>query len=226
MLGLVEKLAKFKSKYYLKKEIDIIMLNLYEIYKSYELFRIISSGENHKYICNSIPHSMKIILNALLEKVLIGLSKLLCDKDEKSITILDIIELYNKNKELFNEKKYYYAKDIGTGRRVRIKYDSGSIKSDISKLKNDLNNNQDIIDYLYKRRNKSLAHNDKKYKYNSRKKYTNKKVLYGDIEKLINVLIEDMNSLSRNLFGLSYAFADNEKEEIEFLTMLIKNSKK
>lgn len=81
-------MGKYNSKYYLKKEIDIIMTDLYEINKAFELFKDISSGENYKYICKSIPHSIKIILDCLLEKVLLGLAKLLCDKFKNSITIM------------------------------------------------------------------------------------------------------------------------------------------
>lgn len=218
-------MAKYKSKYYLKKEIDIIMNNLYEINRAFELFKNISSSDNHKYICKTIPFCTKVILEALFEKVLLGLAKLLCDKDNKSITVLDIIDLYNTNKEYFKEKKYYYATDINTGKKIRRKFDNKNVKNDINQLQKDINNNKYVIEYLTKRRNKSLAHNDKKYQYDRRKRYSNKKILYKDLEELISILTKDINMISMDVFGVTYAFTNNEKEEIEYLCNLIKEDK-
>lgn len=219
-------MAKYKSKYYLKKEINIIMMNLYEINSAFKLFKDISSRENYEYICNSIPYCMKIILNALFEKVLMGLSKLLCDKDNNSITVLDIIELYKTNKEYFKEKKYYYITNIDTGKKIRKKFDNKNVQNDINKLEQDIRDNKCVIQYLSKRRNKSLAHNDKKYQYDRKNKYSNKKILYSDIENLIDILIKDINRISMNIFGISYAIQNNEKNEIEYLCEIIKFSKK
>lgn len=214
-------MSKYKSKYYLKKEIDIIMICLHKINRSFKLFKELSSGDNYKYICSSIPHSMEIILDTLFESVLLELSKLLCDKDKKSITILDIISLYKTDKQYFKEKKYYYAIDINTGQKVRRNFNNVDVQKNINKLENDIKNNQMVIKYLGKRRNKSLAHNDKKFQY-KKMKYSNKKILYSDIESLIRVLIEDINMISSNIFGVTYAFINNEKEEIEYLCNLIK----
>ena len=218
-------MAKYKSKYYLKKEIDIIMKNLYEINCAFGLFKDLSSGKNHEYICKSIPYSMKIILDTLFEKVLLELSKLLCDDDKKSITILDIVKLYKTDKQYFKEKKYYYAIDINTGKKIRRNFDVKNVQKDIDQLQYDIKNNKDVIEYLRKCRNKSLAHNDKKFQYDRKNKYSNKKILYSDIESLIKILIKDINAISMDVFGITYAFTNNEKEEIEYICNFIQEDK-
>ena len=77
----------YKSKYYLKKEINILMLRLYDIKKAFQLFKELSSKDNYELFCKKFPYIMHIILQSLKEKSLIELSKIICDEDKKSISI-------------------------------------------------------------------------------------------------------------------------------------------
>lgn len=168
----------YKSKYYLKKEINILMYRLYDIKKSFQLFKLISSKENHEVFCKNFPYMMHTILQALKEKSLIELSKIICDDDKKSISINDILKMYDTNKDFFKERKYYYVKEWDTGKRKRIYFDKNDIKNNIEILKSDLNQNNNIKIFLKKYRNKKLAHNDKKYGFDKRRtwyRYTGKR---------------------------------------------------
>lgn len=71
--------------------------------------------------------------------------------------------MYNTNKDFLKEKKYYYVKEWGTNKRKRIYFNNNDINIKIAKLKNDLNQNNNIKVFLKQYRNKKLAHNDKKY---------------------------------------------------------------
>ena len=217
-------MAKYKSRYYLKKEIEVIMNNLYQIDKRYRLFKSLCSGDCYELICLKIPYSMKVVLNSLFDNTIIGLWKLLCDENEKSATVYDVIRLYKTNRDFFKEKKYYYAIDISIGKRVRIDFKYKDVQKSIAKLEDDLKNNKDIIKFIRKYRNKSLAHNDKKFKFDRKNKYSNKKILYTDIEKLINTLIEDMNFISRDVFGNTHRFIHEEDKEVEYICNLIRKA--
>lgn len=219
-------MSKYSSKYYLKKEIDVIMSNLYQIDKRYELFKCLCSGECYELICPKIPNTMRVVLDSLFDNTIIGLWKLICDEKEKSATIYDVIKLYKSNKDFFKEKKYYYAIDINTGKRVRINFKYKDVKKSIKKLEDDLKNNKDVINFVRKYRNKSLAHNDKKFKFDRKNKYSNVKILYTDIENLIKILIEDMNVISRDVFGCTHGFIHKESKELDYVCHLLKNNKK
>lgn len=54
-------------------------------------------------------------------------------------------------------------KEWGTNKRKRIYFNNNDINIKIAKLKNDLNQNNNIKVFLKQYRNKKLAHNDKKY---------------------------------------------------------------
>lgn len=212
----------YKSKYYLKKEINILMLRLYDIKKAFQLFKELSSKDNYELFCKKFPYIMHIILQSLKEKSLIELSKIICDEDKKSISINDILKIYNTNKEFFKEKNYYYVKEWGTNKRKRIYTDNGDIKNKIEKLENDLKQYNNIKTFLKKYRNKKLAHNDKKYGFDKRNKYSKEKVTYYDVDRFIDILIEDVNNISSCIFGVTYVFTYDEIDEVNYIKDLLK----
>ena len=44
---------KFNSKYYLKKEIDYLLIKMYQIKVSFEIFKDLKSGEEKKFITDN-----------------------------------------------------------------------------------------------------------------------------------------------------------------------------
>lgn len=213
----------YKSKYYLKKEINILMLRLYDIKKAFQLFKELSSKDSYELFCKKFPYIMHIILQSLKEKSLIELSKIICDEDKKSISVNDILKIYHTNKELFKEKNYYYVKEWGTNKRKRIYTNNGDIKNKIDNLENDLKQYNNIKTFLKKYRNKKLAHNDKKYGFDKRNKYSKEKVFYDDVDRFIDILIEDVNNISSCIFGVTYVFTYDEIDEVNYIKELLKN---
>jgi predicted glutamine amidotransferase len=74
---------------------------------------------------------------------------------------------------------------------------------------------------LKKSRNKLFAHNDKKFNFNSKKKIGKSKIKYEDIERFIDLILEDINVLYRSLTGSTYAFSYYELDEINYISNLI-----
>lgn len=217
------------SKYRLKKELNIIILNLYNVKQNFQLFKKLKSGEYVEYISRQFPSMFNLILNSLINNCSMGLVKLVGDRAEDCITIYDIIRMYEENNELFVNKQFYYCKDVDTEKKHRLKFDLKSVKECIKKLQKDLKDNSKITKFLKQNRNKFLAHNDKILLFNKKAKikdYDPKiKVTYEEVEKFIDLLLEDLNSLSSSLFGITYAFLYEENDEIEFLKEILKQGK-
>lgn len=212
----------FKTKYYLKKELEIILTGLFEVKRNYQLLKMISTGENHKVLCENFPHFFSVILKALLDKTIIGIYKNIYDNDSKSNTVKDILKTYNNDGYLFKEKNYYYAKDIEIGKRVRINFDKRDVKRSIKIIDNDLIKYKNIETFTRTYRNKFIAHSDKRYNFDSKIKVGKTKVKYEEIEKFIDLIIADVNILYNCVFGITYACHYEELSEIEYMSELIK----
>lgn len=214
-------LKKYRSKYYLKKEFETLITGLYEIKKNYQLFKVISSGDNHKILCENFPHTFSIILKALLDKTIVGIFKYVYDKDSKSITVTDILKIYVEDSLLFKEKNYYYATDIVTGKRVRRTFDKRDAQNCIDVLKKDLAKYKNIETFMKTYRNKFVAHCDKKYNFDSKIKVGKAKVKYDEIEAFIDLIITDVNNLYNCVFGITYACHYEELKEMKDIAELI-----
>lgn len=211
---------KYSSKYHIEKEIDIIMNRLNIAKQNLQLFKELKSEKNVNTICSQFPHTFSIILNSLQEKALLELTKLVVDFekiDTTSITIYDLYNHYQKNKDIFKVKKYYMVKDIDTEKRHRFYFDTKDIDISMKKLMYDLQANIKISKYLKRRRHKSIAHNDKKLSFDTKNKYSKDKITYQELGNFINLLIEDVNEISSCIFGKQYAFIYSEIDEINYL---------
>ena len=224
----MKKNHKYTSKYHIEKEIDVIMDMLYIVKQNWLLFKELKSKENIEAICSQFPHMFKIILNALQEKALLELAKLVVDLNKvetNSVTINDLYNHYQKNKKVFKVKKYFMVRDVDTGKRHRFYFDIRNIDASMKQLKDDLKASEKIINYLKKRRNKSLAHNDKKMSFDSRIKYSKGKITGPELEEFIDKLIKDINEISSCVFGKHYAFCYTEIEELNYIRDIFKKEK-
>ena len=67
-----------------------------------------------------------------------------------------------------------------------------------------------------------MAHNDKKYGFDKRNKYSKEKVTYYDVDRFIDILIEDVNNISSCIFGVTYVFTYDEIDEVNYIKDLLK----
>ena len=195
----------YNSKHYLKKEFSFILNKLYIIKQDYELLKLLTSNEEKEYITDNIPHTSKIILYALFNNIILELSKITVDspdyKGMENINIKNFLKKYDENKELYKEKKYYYATEINTNKKHRIKLENNSCDEIIKEYREIEKNNKHLIEYLKTRRNKTIAHNDKKFGFDSKNKYSKKVPTYQQLEKFINDIYDVTNKLNKSVFG-------------------------
>ena len=222
----MNKQKKYSSKYHLKKELEIIIGELYSIKRTYQLYKKLLSKENGEIIVNNFPYMFSIMIKAMEEKVILGLYKTVYDKDkdDKNICISDIIEIYNKNKTYFTEKKYYYIKHIDSNKKIRRYLNPKEIKDCFNQIDKDLKSIKGLKEFLRNFRRKNLAHLDKRYTFNTNIKYYKGKITLYDIEKFIDSMIEDVNNIYNSLFGSSYAVLYNELDELKALNKILNKS--
>ena len=112
----LKNIKKYSSKYHLKREIEIIIEKLYDLKRTFQLYRSLLFEDNYSIICKNFPQMFAIMLKSMEEKVILGLYKIAYDNDS-SISIIDIIETYKNNKNNFTEKKYYYVKSVDSDKK-------------------------------------------------------------------------------------------------------------
>ena len=221
---------KYNSKHHLKQEFSFILKKLHIIRLNYELFKSLTSNEEKKYITDNIPYTSEIILEALFNNIILELSKITVDSPEykglENINIKNFLKKYNENKELFKVKKYYYATEINTNKKHRIKLENNSCEEIIKKYKEIEKNNKHLIEYLKTRRNKTIAHNDEKFCFDSKNKYSKKVPTYQQLENFINDIYDIINELNKSIFGITTVSTYYFKTELDWLKELIKNNEK
>ena len=212
------------SKYNIKKEMDLIVKKIYHIKQTFNVFQKIRLEEEYKSISDRLPYTSSVILSALFNEVILGLSKLIVDGDNQNLCIYAFLKKYRNNKNDFKEQKYINLKDREIDKRSRLYLESGEIEKDIEDLENFLKNNKHIKDYISKLRSKDIAHNDRKMNFNKNYKPEELKikVTYEDIEMLIDNLFKHMNNIYCTLFKTSFAFYDDITPELKYLNNILK----
>lgn len=129
---------------YINKLLDELMYvdSCFELYV--HLYNLKTDERTLKSM-NLAPGFFQVTMRSLLESSIITLAKLFSESDDRSI--VRFINYVEQN-----------SKSIG---------DANSLKELIAKHRTELDNNEEAIRYLYIWRNKSFAHYDKKYFYDS-----------------------------------------------------------
>lgn len=218
---------KFNSKYYLGKEIDYLLNKIYRIKASFELFKDLKLGEEKKYITDNIPFFSQLVLSALSQNVFLELSKIIVDtpdfRGDENICVANLIDKYNNNNCIFKLKKYYYVTSIDDNKKHRVNLSNQNIDIIIKNLSKKIDKKNKIYKYLKNNRHKELAHNDKAFGFKTRKKFIKEIVTYKEIEDYINELYNDLNELNKSLFSTTTVFIYEYKDELKWLTEIIKN---
>lgn len=221
---------EYTSKYYLKKEFEVILNKIYIIKQNFELFKVLKSDETKKNITDNMPYTCQIILNSLFNTIILELSKIIVDNSDykgmENVCVKNFLKKYENNKSLFKEKKYYYVTEINNNKRHRINLDnmaSSKIISEYMKLEKE---NKNLIAYLNKKRNKTIAHNDKQYSFNRKIKYTKNVVTYEQLDNFIDSIYEIVNNLNKSIFGITTINTYYFRDELLWLNELIKNNDK
>ena len=213
----------YVSKYYIKKEINLLMMKIIVIRQNYIILKQLKFKDGCVNIRKTIPHATGYILTALLDKIIIELSKLVVDDGENDLCINSFIRKYEKNKTHFKEQKYIYVDEYGTNKRHRHYFDTNDVEKNFEDLKYFLEKNNNIKKFLHKTRNKKVAHNDRKISFNS--KYLpiemKQKITYDEIDQFIDGLLNNMNKIYFTLFKTQYDYYDGVYSELKYLNEIL-----
>ena len=217
-----------KSRYYIKKEIDLIIMKINILKQYYFIFRKLYFVDGYCNINKTIPHTMTYINTALIEKVIIELYKILSDQHDNVISIHNFLEEFHKHRNDFREQKYIIIKQIDSNKKERLYIDTDKIEKNIEELESFLNNNKKIINYINKDRNKVIAHNDKKMNFNKKYKPKELKVVvtYLELCNFIDELFKKMNNIYCTLYKIQYADLEETDCELKYLNKILDESHK
>ena len=147
---------------YVNKLIDELMY-VDSCFGLYFHLQNLKANEETLNIMNIAPGFFQITIRSLLESSIITLAKLYSNKDDRSI--IRFIKYVEQNSEHIIGGK--------------------SINDLILKHKSELDDNKEAIKYLFMWRNKSYAHYDKQYFFDSEQLAIDAPLLIGYINKLI-----------------------------------------
>ena len=212
------------SKYYINKEVHLILQRIIHIKQLYTVLKNIKPNKKFPYIHMKLNYTMSLIESALIEKVIIELCSIAIDKNDDDLCILGFIRKYEENKEKFKRKKCIYIEEVDTNKKHRFNLnDNNSLEEEFNKLKQLLDDNSKITDFLKKYRNKQLVHNDKKQFFHKNIIYPELKVkvTYDELESFINGLFKHINNIYFMLTAIQYADNELGLEEIKYLNTLL-----
>lgn len=139
-------------------------------------------------------------MRSLLESTIITLAKLYSESDDRSI--IKFVNFIEQN-----------AKDIGN---VTV------VSRLVNKHREEFVKFEEAIQYLYTWRNKSYAHYDKKYFYDSDKLAHDAPLLIGYIRKLIQLAGRIINDYQKEFNGYYSVFEAENKYDIDKLLERVK----
>lgn len=215
------------SKYYIHKEIELIMFKLNHIKQLYFIYKKIKFKDGYENIYKELPRLTNIILRSIFDRIILELSGLIVDFNDEDLSICSFISKFHEYESDYKEKKYVYVKEIDTGKKHRLYIDTNSIKDDINELETYINNNKHIRQYIKKLRDKTIAHNDKTMSFNKNYKYEElkAKITYEELEKYIDTLYSCMNTIYSTLFKIQFAYYDELDSELNYLDSILKIKK-
>ncbi len=217
-----------KSRYYIKKEIDLIIVKINILRQNYYIFRKLYFVDGYQNIGKFIPHTLNFINIALLDKIIIELYKIVADKDKNVLSIPNFLKEFHNHRCDFREQKYIYVKDIDSSKKERLYLDTNELEKDIQELEVFLENNKKIIDYIKKDRNKIIAHNDKKmtFKKNYKPKELRTVIVYKELSDFIDELFSKMNNIYCTMYKTQYAYLEETDSELKHLNNILEDEKK
>lgn len=207
------------SKYYIHKEINLLLIKLIRIKHLYSIFRKIYFKDECEFIYKTIPKTSTMILQIIVDTIILELSCLVVDYKDEDLCINGFINKYHKYEGDYKEKRYIYIKDVDTGKKHRFYIKTNDIKNDIDELEKYINKNEHIRKFLKKYRDKTISHNDKRINFKPHYKYTEMKlnITYDELEEYIDKLFFLMNNIYSTLYKTNFAYVSEVDQELDYL---------
>ena len=218
------KTNKILSKEELKNEIELYLNDFKRIYDSFEIYRgIKKSVTEYSREINSISQLIVPVLSSLQYTFLMGLAKMLLEDEDKNIQNLLTLCGYNKN--VFPiEHRREYIDDEGND-LIPPDIEKVIIQEDIDNIKNQLRIHKQTIKNLDNIRNKFLAHNDEEYYHDVDKLFKENSITYAEIEKMLEVLENALNTLIKDLIDTTWHFTKEGVDDFTYICKVLKENK-
>ncbi len=216
-----------KEREILIKEIEmylshITMAHSYFIAYKTLIDSIDSEAFNDKINC--APAFFSVVHNALIDCLLLELSKLYCDFRSDERTLIKLINKAESQAKLFPSEITYGANvEDGEKYPALIKTKTVNIHEELRRIKQGLEILEPIIKKLNLRRDKKIAHNDKKYFLKPEQLQSETPVLMEELYKLIHFAGKLCNKLLCYLNGSVVGYNSLQTEDLKDLLLKVSN---
>ena len=213
---------KKMNKDELKKEIEFYLNDFKMIYDSFEIYKgIKKNGSKYSNEINSISQLIVPVLDSLQYTFLMGLAKMLLEDEDKNIQ--NLLTLCGYNKDIFpteHRREYICDEEV-----ISFEIDKVNIQEDIKNIKNQLRVHKQTIMNLDNIRNKFLAHNDEEYYNDVNKLFKENNITYEEIEKLLEMIMNALNTLIKDLVDTTWLFRTEGVEDFIYICEKLKKNK-
>ena len=218
------KTNKILSKEELKNEIELYLNDFKRMYDSFEIYRgIKESVTEYSREINSISQLIVPVLSSLQYTFLMGLAKMLLEDEDKNIQ--NLLTLWGYNKNVFPiEHRREYIDDEGND-LIPPDIEKVNIQEDIDNIRNQLRIHKQTIKNLDNIRNKFLAHNDEEYYHDVDKLFKENSITYAEIEKMLEVLKNALNTLIKDLIDTTWHFTKEGVDAFTYICKVLKEKK-
>lgn len=171
---------------------------------------------------NTAPAFFSVTLNALNDSLQLELSKLYCDTHKDERTLLKLINKVQANANLFpTEIERRANSDNNEDDQFSKKIQKVDVNAVLKRAKEDLEKLNPVIDNLNLRRDKKIAHNDKKYFLLPRKIYVESPMTMADFHSLIHFAGKFCNELLCYLNDSIVGYNSLHTEDLRCMLMKI-----
>lgn len=193
--------------------------NYFIAYKSL-IDSIDSEAFNNKINC--APAFFSVTYNALIDCLLLELSKLYCDSHNDERTLKKLINKVEAKAKLFPTEITYGANsEDGEKYPNSIKTKTVNIHEKLRTIKQELETLEPIIKKLNLRRDKKIAHNDKKYFLHPEQLQNESPLLMSELHKLIHFAGKICNNLLCYLNGSVVGYNSLQTEDLKELLLKV-----
>lgn len=167
---------------------------------------------------NCAPAFFSTTYNALIDCLLLELSKLYCDTHNDERTLKKLINKAEANAKLFPvEIKVGVNVEDGENKISDIKIKKVDIHQELKDAKEELEKHNSIIDKINLRRDKKIAHNDKKYFLKPEQLQSDSPLNMAELHTLVHFAGKFCNNLLCHLNGSVVGYNSLQAEDLRDL---------
>lgn len=214
-----------KEREILIKEIEMYLSHITAAHDYFIAYKTLVDAINNDAFnpkVNIAPAFFSVTYNALTDCLLLELSKLYCDSHVDERTLKKLINKAEANAKLFPTEITYGA-NVEDGEKYpsSIKTKTVNIHEELNGIKRELETLEPIIKKLNLRRDKKIAHNDKKYFLHPEQLQNESPLLMAELHQLIHFAGKFCNNLLCYLNGGVVGYNSLQTEDLKDLLLKV-----